>query len=95
MPDVVDIIQSVQVPLLIKDKQISKGKPMLDNRNRPIHYTGGFAVVFPFLVNGEKWAFRCWSADIGNVEKRLHTLSAELSKLQLPISAILHMNLLG
>lgn len=84
MPDVVDIIQSVQVPLLIKDKQISKGKPMLDNRNRPIHYTGGFAVVFPFLVNGEKWAFRCWSADIGNVEKRLHTLSAELSKLQLP-----------
>lgn len=84
MPDVVDIIQSIQVPQLIKDKQISKGKPILDSRNRPIHFTGGFAVAFPFLVNGEKWAFRCWSADIGNVEKRLHTLSVTLSELQLP-----------
>lgn len=84
MPDVVDIIQSVQVPQLIKDKHICKGKPMLDGRSRPLHYTGGFAVVFPFLVNGEKWAFRCWSADLGNVENRLHKLSKELDILQLP-----------
>lgn len=84
MPNVVDIIQSVQVPQLIKDEHISKGKPMLDSRGRPIHYTGGFAVVFPFMVNGDKWAFRCWSADIGNVEKRLFTLSKELKHLQLP-----------
>ena len=84
MPNVVDIIQSIQVPQLIKDEHINIGKPILDNRGRPIHYTGGFAVVFPFLVNGSKWAFRCWSADIGDVEKRLHTLSKELKHLQLP-----------
>lgn len=84
MPSVVDIIQSIQVPQLIKDKHVSKGTPILDNRGRPIHYTGGFAVVFPFVINGNKWAFRCWSADIGNVEKRLHTLSKELKHLQLP-----------
>ena len=84
MPNVVDIIQSIQVPQLIKDEHINIGKPILDNRGRPIHYTGGFAVVFPFLVNGSKWAFRCWSADLGDVEKRLHTLSKELKHLQLP-----------
>ena len=78
MPNVVDIIQSVQVPQLIKDEHIRKGTPVLDSRGRPIHYTGGFAVVFPFMVDATKWAFRCWSADIGNVEKRLHTLSKEL-----------------
>ena len=84
MPNIVDIIQSVQVPQLIKDKLICKGTPVLDSRGRPIHYTGGFAVVFPFVVNGNKWAFRCWSADIGDVEKRLYTLSKELKHLQLP-----------
>ena len=84
MPNVVDIIQSIQVPQLIKDVHISKGSPMLDSRGRPVHYTGGFAVVFPFLVNADRWAFRCWSTDIGNVEKRLYTLSTELKQLQLP-----------
>lgn len=84
MPNVVDIIQSVQVPQLIKDEHIRKGTPVLDSRGRPIHYTGGFAVVFPFMVDATKWAFRCWSADIGNVEKRLHTLSKELKHLKLP-----------
>ena len=84
MPNVVDIIQSVQVPQLIKDEYISQGKPMLDGRSRPVHFTGGFAVVFPFIVNGNKWAFRCWSADIGNVERRLHSLSSELKQLRLP-----------
>ena len=84
MPNVVDIIQSIQVPQLIKDTFICKGKPILDERGRPIHYTGGFAVAFPFMVNAEKWAFRCWSADIGNVENRLKTLSKELSNQNLP-----------
>lgn len=84
MPNVVDIIQSIQVPQLIKDTFICKGKPILDGRGRPIHYTGGFAVAFPFMVNGEKWAFRCWSADIGNIETRLRILSKELSSQNLP-----------
>lgn len=84
MPNVVDIIQSIQVPQLIKDSFICKGRPVLDKRGRPFHYTGGFAVAFPFIVNGEKWAFRCWSADIGNVENRLRILSKELSNQNLP-----------
>lgn len=84
MPNVIDIVQNVQVPQLIQDEYISCGKPVLDNRGRPLHYTGGFAVVFPFDINGERWAFRCWSADIGGIEQRLLVLSDELTKLRLP-----------
>lgn len=78
MPSHTDILQSIQIPQLIKDTLIASGKPELDSRGRPVHYTGGFAMVFPFVVNGEKWAFRCWTADMGNMEKRLNLLSAEL-----------------
>jgi serine/threonine protein kinase len=84
MPSHTDILQSIQIPQLIKDTLIASGKPELDSRGRPVHYTGGFAMVFPFVVNGEKWAFRCWTADMGNMEKRLNLLSAELASLKLP-----------
>ena len=65
-----DIISSVQVPELIKDEIIKQGNVCLDKRGRPLHYSGGFALVFPFDVNGNKWAFRCWKADLGNIERR-------------------------
>lgn len=81
MPEISNIIDSIQIPQLIKDEHIKNGTPVLDNRGRPEHYSGGFAVVFPFMVNRKKWAFRCWSANIGDLSQRLSTLSTELNKL--------------
>ena len=78
-----DIISSVQVPELIKDEIIKQGNVCLDKRGRPLHYSGGFALVFPFDVNGNKWAFRCWKADLGNIERRLNQLSQALKKVSL------------
>lgn len=78
-----DIINSVQIPELIKDEFIRKGKVCLDRRGRPLHYSGGFALVFPFDIRGEKWAFRCWKADLGNIERRLSTLSRVLKDINL------------
>ena len=78
-----DIISSVQVPELIKDEIIKQGSVCLDKRGRPLHYSGGFALVFPFEVNGNKWAFRCWKADLGNIERRLNQLSEALKKVSL------------
>lgn len=84
MPNHIDILQSIQVHQFIKDPLIREGEPELDSRGRPVHYSGGYAMVFPFVVNGEKWAFRCWTAELGNMESRLNTVSRELAKLNLP-----------
>lgn len=84
MANPADIVDIIQTQALIKDEFIRKGNVVLDEKHNPIHYTGGFAVVFPFLVNGEKWAFRCWYNSIGDVGKRLKTLSEELGRFDLP-----------
>lgn len=84
MANPADIVDIIQTPILIKDSFIRRGKVVLDEKQNPVHYTGGFAIVFPFLVDGEKWAFRCWYNSVGNVGKRLKILSEELGRLNLP-----------
>ena len=84
MANPADIVDIIQAPALIKDEFIKKGSVVLDERSNPIHYTGGFAIVFPFVINGNKWAFRCWYNSIGNIGKRLRVLSEELKKAKLP-----------
>lgn len=42
-------------------------------------YVGGFTAVFPVIVKGEKWAFRCWHADMGNVRQRFETIANAIS----------------
>lgn len=85
MPDIRQISQSVLVPQLILDSVINKGTPELTSRGEPVHYTGGFAVVFPFKIAGQKWAFRCWYVDIdSSIGKRLNTLSSALKNINLP-----------
>lgn len=80
-----DIITSIQVPSLIKDDVIREGKLVTDRRGRPEHYSGGFAIVFVFEVQGEKWAFRCWrNLPEKDIEKRLVSLSEEINNTQLP-----------
>lgn len=84
MANPADIVDIIQTPALIKDDFIKQGRVVLDEKGNPIHYTGGFAIVFPFIVNSEKWAFRCWYNSIGNIGRRLQVLSHELSQQKLP-----------
>ena len=80
-----DIINSVQVPQLVKDKFLQNGILEKDRRDRPIHYSGGFAIVFVFNVDGQKWAFRCWrNKPEKNIAHRLEALSEEFCKINLP-----------
>ena len=79
------IIYSVQVPKLVKDKFFQNAILEKDHRGRPIHYSGGFAIVFVFAVDGQKWAFRCWrNQPEKNIAHRLETLSKEFRKISLP-----------
>lgn len=90
MANPVDIVDIIQVPALIKDDFIKAGNVVLDEKGNPIHYTGGFAVVFPFKINNIKWAFRCWYNNVGNIEKRLQILSDELNRINLPYFCQFH-----
>lgn len=75
-----DILASVSSPSLIKDSYINKGQFLhLSNGDFEI-YTGGFTVVFPVIVNGEKWAFRCWHANLGNVRRRFEAIAHAIQK---------------
>lgn len=84
MLQIPDIVTSVKIPQLIKDEVIRQGTPVCDERNRPYHKAGGFAVVFPFDVDGRKWAFRCWSAKLEGIEDRLNKISQAIHSLNLP-----------
>jgi len=86
MPTIPDIRTSVENKnSLVLDKHARSGSFLKDSRDRLIAYTGGFTVVFPYLIpNGEKWAFRCWHADLGNLRSHFEILSEELQKLKIP-----------
>ena len=80
MPSISEILDSVSVPALIKDKVIRNGNFEQSNRGA-IYYSGGFTVVFPVYSNGNKWAFRCWHTEMGNVRNRFRIISDYINKL--------------
>lgn len=73
-----EILTSIQVPELIKDEFIRGGHFDFNKRGLPIHFSGGFTVVFPCIVKGEKWAFRCWFNGLGNTRSRFQKLSVAM-----------------
>ena len=80
-----DIINSVQVPQLVKDKFLQNGILEKDLRDRPIHYSGGFAIVFVFNVEWEKWAFFIWGKQPGKKNcPRLGTMFKIISQINIP-----------
>jgi len=84
MPLISDIKSSVLIPALIKDDFIKNGQFVTLPNGEPMMYSGGFTSVFPVIVNGEKWAFRCWHAELGNMKRRMELLAKELKRHPLP-----------
>lgn len=83
MPNISDILDSVSIPQLIKDAEIQGGDFERDKFGNLVHYTGGFTVVFPVTVKGQKWAFRCWHIDTGIDALRMKVLSSSIEKKHL------------
>ena len=79
-----EICTSVSIPSLIKDPFIRSGKfSVLDNGDYEMS-TGGFSVVFPVIVDDDKWAFRCWHVTIDKAMERYKILSQALPLYKLP-----------
>lgn len=86
MPTIPSITTSVEnQQTLILDSHAKKGAFSRDARGRLIKHSGGFTVVYPYtLPNGEKWAFRCWHSELGDVRKRFEIISTAIQNAKLP-----------
>ena len=85
MPTIPNIRTSVEnQSVLIRDPHAKNGQFLRDARGRLRSYSGGFTVVYPYTFNGEKWAFRCWHAELGNVRKRFDVISKAIQRAKLP-----------
>ncbi len=69
---------------LVLDEHVKNGIFCKNKHGRVMVYAGGFSVAYPYVNKGEKWAFRCWHADLGNMRGHFMKLSQALAKLQLP-----------
>lgn len=84
MIDISDIKASIQSKALIQDEFFKDAQFLKDSRGRLLTYTGGYTVVIPSVVNGEKWAFRCWHVPVEDSKKRYSLISDAIHDAQLP-----------
>lgn len=84
LPSCSEYISAIETPQLIKAPQLKGGCPEKTNNGTLIRYAGGFCIVFPYIVNGQKYALRCWHANVNDAKKRTRIIADELKKLQLP-----------
>ena len=76
MPLIPDIRISVQNQAqLILDPVVKGGQFQRSRNGQLLLYAGGFTAVFPVIINGEKWAFRCWHVPITDASNRLRLVS--------------------
>lgn len=81
MPLIPDIRISVQnQSQLILDPVVKNGQFQRSRNGQLLMYAGGFTAVFPVIINGEKWAFRCWHVPITDASKRLKLVSEFILK---------------
>lgn len=84
MIDIADIKASIQSKTLIQDVFFKNAEFFRDSRGRLISYTGGYTVVVPCSVYGEKWAFRCWHIPVKDSKERYSYISKTIKKTDLP-----------
>ena len=82
LPSCIDYTTSV-VNSLVKAPMLKMGQPEM-YKGRPVKYTGGFCIVFPYVANGSKYAVRCWHAYLEGAEERTKIISESLHRLNLP-----------
>ena len=82
--DIQDIINSVSVPALIKDEFVKRGTFARLKNGDLQACVGGFSIVFPVVVDGVEWAFRCWHTTVDDSESRYRHIGLYLNQLNIP-----------
>lgn len=85
MPAIPSIRTSVEnKEILVLDEHAKNGVFERDSKGRLLAFSGGFSVVFPYIASdGNKWAFRCWHAEVSNSQKRYEIISEAIQKSNL------------
>ena len=85
MPTIPEIKISIEnKDLFVKDEFVRKGVFQRSSNGNLVMFTGGFTAVFPVVVQNEKWAFRCWHANMGNTAQRFKKIAQCVKSSQAP-----------
>ena len=84
LPSITDYANSVVHPICIKAPSLQGGLIEKKGSGGALFFSGGFAVVFKFLVGGDTYALRCWHKVYGNAAKRSAAISTYLEQVNLP-----------
>ena len=83
LPTIPDYTSSIKVPQLVHPPLLQGGHPV-EKGNNVVKYTGGFCVVFPYTTPSNKYAVRCWHAEISDAKKRTQLIATALKESNLP-----------
>lgn len=83
LPSCTDYSTSIVVNTLVRASLLRNGSPEM-YKGRPIKYTGGFCIVFPYLVQAKRYAVRCWHAHLEGAEERTKKIVKTLQTVNLP-----------
>lgn len=83
LPSIPDYTISIKTPQLIYPPVLANGHP-IENGSNIIKYAGGFCVVFPYQTPTQKYAVRCWHAEIADAKKRTQLIAEALNASKLP-----------
>lgn len=83
LPTCTDYINIIDIPNLIRIRELKDGYCERTHQGKIKRYSGGFCIVFPFIVGANKYAIRCWHAYVNKIQERTKIVSDYLTSCQL------------
>lgn len=83
LPSIPDYSNCIKTPALIHPPVLKDGHP-IEKGVRLIKYSGGFCVVFPYQTAAQKYAVRCWHAEVSDAKRRTQLIAEALKSANLP-----------
>jgi len=79
-----DYNEAIQnAPIAFKDPDLRRGKAKVSRLGIPTPISGSFASVYEIVVDGKRWAVRCFLSHFGDQEQRYEHISRHLKQARL------------
>jgi hypothetical protein len=88
-PQLTDYQEAIQAPeRCFDDPELRRGRPLLDALGLPRPATGGFASVYRLDCGDRRFAVRCFSRPVPDIEARYARISEHLRRVRLPFMVL-------